>query len=50
MYNRRGWWKGKLSQKLENFDPSISAHNNMRNNGFVKFFDLGQRVFGLKWN
>ena len=45
IYNRRGFWKNQLSKKLESFDPQISAHNNMRNNGYYKIFNLGNNVF-----
>lgn len=45
IYNRRGFWKNTLSKKLDNFIPEISAHNNMRNNGYVKIFDIGQSVY-----
>jgi hypothetical protein len=45
IYHRRGFWKNELDKKLENFDPSVSAHNNMRNNGYVKVFNLGNNVF-----
>jgi len=41
-YNRRGFWKNTLKDKLQYFDSSMSAHNNMRNNGYVKIWDLGQ--------
>jgi hypothetical protein len=37
-----------LPKKLEIFDPSISAHNNMRANGYIKIFEMGQLKFG--WN
>lgn len=43
--NRRKWWKNTLSERLDVFDPNISAHNNMRNNGFTKIFEMGQAVF-----
>jgi len=42
IYNRRGWWKGIQSKKLEKFDPALSAHDNMRANSYVKIFELGQ--------
>ena len=45
MYNRRGWWKARLPEKLDHFDPNLSAHNNMRANGFVKIYDIGQRTY-----
>lgn len=45
IYNRRGFWKNTLASKLKTFDPSISAHNNMRNNGYMKVFNLGNSVF-----
>ena len=48
IFNRRGWWKSMLPKKLEIFDPSISAHNNMRANGYIKIFEMGQLKFG--WN
>jgi hypothetical protein len=50
LYNRRAFWKNMLPKKLENFDPNISAHNNMRNNGYIKVFDLGQSVYILNKN
>lgn len=47
IYNRRGWWKSTLPAKLPQFDPSISAHANMRKYGrFIKIFEMGQLKFG----
>ena len=41
-----GLWKGMLPKKLgEKFDPSISAHQNLRNHGYVKIWDIGQSKF-----
>ena len=45
IHNRRGLWKGLLPKKLERFDPQISAHNNLRNHGYVKIWDIGQSKF-----
>jgi hypothetical protein len=47
IYNRRKFWKNTLSEKLENFNPKVSAHNNMRSNGYVKIWDLGQGKYEL---
>jgi hypothetical protein len=45
IFNRRAFWKNTLYKKLEHFDPSVSAHNNMRNNEYIKIFDIGQSVY-----
>lgn len=47
IYNRRKFWKNVLHKKLQNFDPGLSAHDNMRANGFVKIWDLGQGKYEL---
>ena len=45
-FNRRGFWKNTLKDKLPTFDPEMSAHNNMRiNGGYTKVWDIGQKKF-----
>jgi len=39
--NRICWQKHKLKQKLKTFDPTISAWENMRNNGYDRIWDCG---------
>ena len=48
LYNRRAFWKNTLSKKLDNFNPDMSAHNNMRYNGYTKVYELGQSVYVYK--
>jgi len=45
LYNRRGFWKSTLPDKLAKFDPNMSAHNNMRANGYIKVFTTGNNMF-----
>ncbi len=46
--SRYQWQKHLLKDKLENYDPSITAFQNMKNNGFEKVWDCGQLVYTLK--
>lgn len=46
--SRYQWQKHLLKDKLKNFDPSISAFKNMKNNGFEKVWDCGQLVYTLE--
>ena len=43
--SRYQWQKHLLKDKLKNFDPSVSAFKNMKNNGFEKVWDCGQLVY-----
>ena len=45
IHNRRGFWKHQLPKKLKKFDENLSAHNNLRANGYYKIFTLGNNVF-----
>ena len=45
--SRYQWQKHLLSSKLQNFDPALTAFQNMKNNGYEKVWDCGQLVFSL---
>lgn len=46
-YNREKFMKYKLSTLLENFDPNITEHENMRNHGFLRLYDSGLMKFSM---
>jgi len=48
VFSRVKFQKHKLSKKLKSFDPSLTEWDNMRNNGYNKFWDCGNDVF--VWN
>ena len=41
LYSRQKYQKHKLKHKLENFDASLSEHQNMINNKFIRVYDAG---------
>lgn len=41
LFDRRHFQKSKLSKKLEHFNPSLTEHENMNNNGYYRLFDCG---------
>ena len=43
--SRMKYQKHKLKKILENYDPSLSEHENMKNNGYKRIFDCGNLVF-----
>lgn len=45
--SRYQFQKHLLAKKLQNFDASLSAFQNMKNNGYEKVWDCGQFVFSL---
>ena len=45
--NRLRWQKHLLADKLPNFDPALTEHENMHNHGYYRIFDCGNRVYGL---
>lgn len=47
-HSRVKFQKHKLEGLLKNFNPLISESENMDNNGYIKIFDNGNKVF--KWN
>ena len=48
IYNRLVFQKHKLSSLLENFDESLSEYENMRNNGYERYYDCGNLVYYKK--
>lgn len=46
-YNRLGFQKYKLPDKLEVFDSTLTAEQNMYNNKYKKMYDCGQSVYSL---
>lgn len=48
--SRINWQKHKLEEKLEVFDPAISAWENMRINGYDRIWDCGNFIFEWKIN
>ena len=46
--SRLKWQKHKLKNKLDNFDPDLSAWDNMRNHGYNRIWDCGNYVFEWK--
>lgn len=47
-YSRVKFQKHKLKNVLENYDENLSESQNMKNNGFQKIYDCGNKVFALK--
>ena len=45
IYNRIGFQKHKLEDKLENYDPNLSADDNLINNGYRLIWDCGNYTF-----
>ena len=43
--SRNQWQKHLLSEKLELFDPELSANENMKQNGYFRIWDCGNYVF-----
>ena len=43
--SRQKFQKNKLSKVLENYDPSLTEKQNMRNNGYSRIYDCGNLVF-----
>lgn len=48
LFNRVNFQKHKLKNILENFDPSLTEHQNMKNNKYYRVYDCGQMVFSYK--
>lgn len=44
-YSRQHFQKHKLSKLISNFDPKLSEHENMKNNGYIRLYDCGNYVF-----
>lgn len=45
LYSRYNFQKHKLKNLLENYDPNLSEHENMLNNGFLRVYDCGHKVY-----
>lgn len=48
LYNRVQFQKHKLKNKLLVYDDSLTESQNMKNNGYLRFWDCGNKVFKLK--
>lgn len=48
--NRQSYQKHKLSNILDNFDNTLSEHENMLNNNYLRIYDAGNFVFGYVAN
>lgn len=44
--SRVKYQKHKLSKILESYDPNLTEHQNMANNGYYRIYDCGNLVFG----
>ena len=44
-FNRVMFQKHKLKKLLENYDENLSEYENMSNNGFMRIWDCGNKVF-----
>ena len=44
-FNRVMYQKHKLKKLLENYDEKLSEYENMSNNGFMRIWDCGNKVF-----
>lgn len=47
-YRREKFMKHKLPKLLENFDPSLTERENMRNHGYLRIFDAGSIKYVMK--
>ena len=45
--SRQKYQKHKLPKLLENFDPSLTEVENMKNNGYNRIFDCGNSVWKI---
>jgi len=50
VHSRLKYQKHKLKELLENFDPSLTEWENMKNHSFDRIWDCGQRKFILDFN
>lgn len=50
LHSRYKFQKHKLKNKLENYDHNLSEDKNMKNNGYNKIYDCGNKVFIWKPN
>ena len=47
-YSRVQFQKHKLSEILNSCDETLSENENMKNNGYHKVYDCGNKVFTMK--
>lgn len=45
LVHRTSFQKHKLKKNLKEFDPTLSAQENMRNHGYTRFWDCGNKVY-----
>ncbi len=45
LYHRSTFMKHKLKDKLEIFDPSLTEWENMENNGYLRVYDCGNKIY-----
>lgn len=46
--NRQEMQKHKMAKIVKNFDPTLSEHQNANNNGWLRVWDCGQRLYVRK--
>jgi len=49
-YHRANFQKHRLNKILQNYDPSLTEQENMKNNGYNVIWDCGSIVFQLDVN
>jgi hypothetical protein len=47
-FSRNKFQKHKLKDELKNFDETLTAHQNMLNNNYLRVYDCGNLVFSWK--
>lgn len=48
LFHRSGFQKHRLQSKLERFDPDLTAHENIINDGYDRIWDCGTYVYTYK--
>ncbi len=48
LYHRSTFMKHKLKDKLKLFDPSLTEWENMENNGYLRVYDCGNKIYTWK--
>lgn len=47
LFSRNKFQKHKLHKILDSFDPNLTEYKNMKNNGYDRYWDCGNKVFTL---
>jgi hypothetical protein len=48
MINRMKFQKHKLKKNLKNYDKNISSYENIRNNGYLRIWDCGNKTYTME--